>query len=91
MNSSTKIFVTLTALLLAPLATPHAADSPKSDGKSKPNIVIILADDLGYSDFGCYGGEIDTPNIDRLAGSGIRFSSYYSEAKCNPSRASLLT
>lgn len=42
----------------------------------KPSIVIILADDLEYSDFGCYGEEIDTPNIDRLAGNGIRFSSY---------------
>jgi arylsulfatase len=69
----------------------HAADAPKLGGNAKPNVVIILADDLGYSDFGCYGGEIDTPNIDRLAGSGIRFSSYYSEAKCNPSRQSLLT
>lgn len=87
MNSSTKIFVTLAALLLAPLA---ALAAPQT-APAKPNIVIILADDLGYSDFGCYGGEIDTPNIDRLAGSGIRFSSYYSEAKCNPSRQSLLT
>jgi len=82
---------TLIAFLLAPLAVLHATDAPKPDGKLKPNIVIILADDLGYSDFGCYGGEIDTPNIDRLAGSGIRFSSYYSEAKCNPSRQQLLT
>jgi arylsulfatase len=81
----------ITALLLAPLAVLHAADASKPDGKSKPNIVIILADDLGYSDFGCYGGEIDTPNIDRLAASGLRFSSYYSEAKCNPSRQQLLT
>ena len=81
----------LTALLLAPLASVHAADAPEPNGKSKPNIVVILADDLGYSDFGCYGGEIDTPNIDRLAQGGLRFSSYYSEAKCNPSRQSLLT
>jgi arylsulfatase len=81
----------LTALLLAPLATLHATDAPEPAGKPKPNIVIILADDLGYSDFGCYGGEIDTPNIDRLALGGLRFSSYYSETKCNPSRQSLLT
>lgn len=79
------------ALLLASLAALHAADAPKPNGNSKPNIVIILADDLGYSDFGCYGGEIDTPNIDRLAANGLRFSSYYSEAKCNPSRQQLLT
>ena len=82
---------TLIALLLAPLAALHATDAPESAGKPKPNIVIILADDLGYSDFGCYGGEIDTPNIDRLAQGGLRFSSYYSETKCNPSRQSLLT
>ena len=81
----------ITAVLLAPLPALHAADAPEANGPSKPNIVIILADDLGYSDFGCYGGEIDTPNIDRLAGSGLRFASYYSEAKCNPSRQSLLT
>jgi arylsulfatase len=90
MKTTIKI-ATLTTLLLASLAALHAADAPKPNSKSKPNIVIILADDLGYSDFGCYGGEIDTPNIDRLAASGIRFSSYYSEAKCNPSRQSLLT
>jgi arylsulfatase A-like enzyme len=79
------------ATLLAPLVALHAADSAGPDLKLKPNIVVILADDLGYSDFGCYGGEIDTPNIDRLAQGGLRFSSYYSEAKCNPSRQSLLT
>jgi arylsulfatase len=82
---------TLIAFLLAPLAVLHGADAPEPAGKPKPNIVIILADDLGYSDFGCYGGEIDTPNIDRLAQGGLRFSSYYSETKCNPSRQSLLT
>ncbi len=78
-------------MLLSHAAALQAADTPKPSGKLKPNIVIILADDLGYSDFGCYGGEIDTPNIDRLAQNGIRFSSYYTEGKCNPSRASLLT
>jgi arylsulfatase len=79
----------LTALLLMPAAALHANET--TERKGKPNIVIILADDLGYSDFGCYGSEIDTPNIDRLAESGLRFSSYYSETKCNPSRQSLLT
>jgi arylsulfatase A-like enzyme len=56
-----------------------------------PNIVIVVADDLGFSDFGCYGSEIQTPNIDRLAANGIRFSQYLSENKCNPSRTSLMT
>ena len=56
-----------------------------------PNIVVILVDDLGYSDLGCYGGEIETPNLDRLAQSGLRFSQFYNTARCCPSRASLLT
>ncbi|WP_321375948.1 arylsulfatase [uncultured Draconibacterium sp.] len=64
----------------------------KSDEKSgKPNIVIIMADDLGYSDIGCYGGEIQTPNLDGLAANGVRFSQFYNAARCCPTRASLLT
>lgn len=59
--------------------------------KTKPNIVLILNDDMGYSDIGCYGGEIDTPNLDRLATNGLRFSQFYNTARCSPSRASLLT
>jgi arylsulfatase len=58
---------------------------------SPPNIVLILADDLGFSDAGCYGGEIPTPNIDRLAGEGVRFSQFYNNARCCPSRATLMT
>jgi len=64
--------------------------SPSSPG-AKPNIVLILADDLGYSDIGCFGGEIETPNIDRLATNGLRFTHFYNAARCCPSRASLLT
>lgn len=56
-----------------------------------PNIVLILADDLGYSDVGCYGSEIGTPNLDRLAGGGLRFTQFYNAARCCPTRASLLT
>jgi arylsulfatase A-like enzyme len=56
-----------------------------------PNILLILADDLGYSDIGCYGGGIETPNLDRLALNGIRFTQFYNTARCCPSRASLLT
>ena len=56
-----------------------------------PNIVLILADDLGYSDIGCYGSEIQTPNLDRLAREGLRFTQFYNNAKCIPTRASLLT
>ena len=57
----------------------------------KPNILVVLCDDLGYSDLGCYGGEIDTPNIDALATNGVRFESFYNSARCCPSRASLMT
>ncbi len=58
---------------------------------AKPNIVLILADDLGYSDLGCYGAELDTPNLDALAFDGVRLTNFYNTARCSPSRASLLT
>ncbi|MBC7078445.1 MAG: sulfatase-like hydrolase/transferase, partial [Synergistales bacterium] len=58
---------------------------------SRPNIIIILSDDIGFSDIGCYGGEISTPNLDRLAAHGLRFTQFYNTARCCPTRASLLT
>ncbi|WP_207534154.1 arylsulfatase [Desertivirga arenae] len=58
---------------------------------TRPNIIVILADDLGYSDLGCYGGEVETPNLDYLAAEGIRFRSFYNTSRCCPTRASLLT
>ena len=58
---------------------------------AKPNIVVILADDMGFSDVGCYGGEIETPNLDGLAAGGLRFTQFYNSARCCPSRAALLT
>lgn len=61
-----------------------------ANGK-KPNIMLILVDDMGYSDLGCYGSEINTPNLDRLANEGIRFTQFYNSARCCPTRASLLT
>ncbi len=57
----------------------------------RPNVLLILADDAGYSDLGCYGGEIDTPNLDRLAETGLRFTHFYSTARCWPSRSVLMT
>jgi len=57
----------------------------------RPNIVVILGDDIGYSDIGCYGGEIATPNLDSLAANGLRFTQFYNTARCCPTRASLLT
>lgn len=74
---------TLLALLLL-------ADAGQ-DAPPRPNIVILLADDLGYSDIGCYGSEIATPNLDRLAAGGLRFTQFYNTARCCPTRASLLT
>ncbi len=59
--------------------------------QAPPNIVLILADDMGYSDIGCYGGEMRTPHIDRLAGGGLRFTHFHNTARCCPTRASLLT
>jgi len=76
------LLVVLAATLLSATASP-AAD--------KPNVIFILADDLGYSDPGCYGGEIATPNLDALATNGLRFTQFYNTARCWPSRAALLT
>jgi len=67
------------------------SDGATLTAAAKPNIVIILADDMGYSDAGCYGGEIETPNLDRLAKNGLRFTSFYNTARCWSSRAALLT
>ena len=61
------------------------------DASSKPNIIVILVDDMGYSDIGCFGSEIRTPNLDSLAEGGLRFSQMYNSARCCPSRAALLT
>lgn len=57
----------------------------------QPNVLVILADDLGYSDLGCYGGEIDTPNLNRLAAGGLRYTQFYNTARCWPTRGALLT
>jgi arylsulfatase len=72
------------------LALAAAGAAHAQPGK-RPNFLIILADDLGYSDLRCYGGEIDTPNLDRLASSGVRWTQFYNTARCCPSRASILT
>ncbi|MCH2601278.1 MAG: arylsulfatase [Pirellulales bacterium] len=57
----------------------------------RPNIIIILVDDMGFSDIGCYGGEIETPNLDKLAANGVRFTQFYNSGRCCPTRASLMT
>ena len=74
------------------LVVAAGCQGPASEAPSpQPNIVVIMADDLGYSDIGAYGGEIDTPNLDALAAGGIRFTRFYNTARCWTARASLLT
>ena len=70
----------------AALPAGLAAERPK-----RPNFLIILADDMGFSDAGCYGGEISTPNIDRLASRGVRFTQGYGTGRCWPSRSAILS
>jgi len=67
------------------------APSLHAQKDTRPNILIILADDLGYSDIGCYGGEIETPNLNKLAENGLRFTRFYNASRSCPTRASLLT
>ena len=69
------------ALLLGPIV----------DASARPNVIVILVDDMGFSDIGCYGGEIETPHLDALAAGGLRFTQFYNAARCCPTRASLLT
>jgi arylsulfatase A-like enzyme len=72
-------------------ATIMACNNPDENTARQPNIILILADDMGYSDIGCFGSEILTPNLDRLAEQGLRMTQLYNAARCCPSRASLLT
>lgn len=76
-----KSIIALTPLMVAPLCW----------AQEKPNVVIFLVDDMGYSDIGCYGGEIMTPNLDRLASTGVRFTQFYNTSRSCPARASLMT
>src|SRR5437660_8913822 len=85
MPRSLRILPLLAALLVMSVA-PHELSAA-----NRPNIVVILSDDMGYSDLGCYGGEIATPNLDALAAGGVRFTQFYNTARCCPTRASLLT
>ena len=82
---------TFLALLACSLPAGCAEIAAVGNTPPRPNIVLILADDMGYSDLGCYGGEIDTPNLDRLAGGGLRFTQFYNTSRCCPTRASLMT
>ena len=72
-------------------STSHVFADDSADKQRRPNIVLILADDLGFSDIGCYGGEIRTPNLDALAAGGLRFAQFYNTARCWPTRSAILT
>lgn len=85
-------FLRDSALATGGLVANRGMGAQSSAGNQRrPNVVLILADDMGYSDLGCYGSEIPTPNLDRLASGGLRFSEFYNSPRCCPSRAALLT
>jgi len=82
-------FLLLLSQLITSNREPVLPEEEQVTGQ--PNIVVILADDMGYSDLGCYGSEIATPHLDKLAAGGVRFTQFYNAARCCPTRASLLT
>jgi arylsulfatase len=88
---TTRLFKAAPASIVSCLATLACGLTSAADPAQRPNIVVILSDDMGYSDIGCYGGEIETPNLDGLARGGLRFTQFYNTARCCPTRASLLT
>ena len=75
----------------APLAAAACSRPASEPSPKQPNIVMIMSDDMGYSDLGCFGGEIETPNLDRLAARGLRFTRYYTNNMCVPTRAALMS
>src|SRR3954470_18999005 len=85
----THIVRLLTLLIAAVVVTPARSSAAAAPGK--PNILVILVDDMGFSDIGCYGGEIPTPNLDRMAAEGLRFTQFYNTGRCCPTRACVLT
>ena len=78
-------------LIVLVLSLVSLSDRPARAGDSPPNVVIVLLDDVGFADLGPYGSEIETPNIDRLAAGGLRYSNFTVTGVCSPSRAALLT
>ena len=88
-NSGLRFFVV--ALLVATFALMGSVNTAEAKPvANRPNIILIMADDMGWSDIGCYGGEIP-PNLDRLASDGLRFTQFYNNAKCTTTRVSILT
>lgn len=87
---STKALFTVTLILVICCLCSAAFGATAHSGK-RPNIIVIMSDDMGYSDIGCYGSEISTPNLDSLAANGLRYTHFYNTGRCCPTRASLLT
>ena len=85
------ICLVISAHLCLSIAFQDVAWTQNLQHNSLPNIVLIVSDDAGFSDIGSFGGEIETPNLDRLAYEGVRFARFYTNARCSPTRASLLT
>jgi len=79
------------AIALVSVAWQTKVVKQPEQARRRPNIIVILADDMGFSDLGCYGGEVNTPNINYLAQNGIRYRQFYNTSRCCPTRASLLT
>ena len=71
------------------ISVPDSLES--APDRTRPNIILIMVDDMGYSDIGCYGGEVKTPNLDKIASDGLRFTQFYNTAKCHTTRAELMT
>src|SRR4249920_3647063 len=82
----------VTAAFVVVIVAPGAVRAtPAARTDARPNVVVVLVDDMGWSDIGSYGGEIPTPNLDALARGGVRFTQFYATPRCSPTRASLLT
>ncbi|MFK5971693.1 MAG: arylsulfatase [Flavobacteriaceae bacterium] len=99
-NKKIILSITLVAILVSGYIIYTPSDAKKTgmtanfstlENENRPNIVLIMSDDMGYSDIGCYGSEIETPNLDKLASNGLRFSQFYNTSRCCPTRASLMT
>ncbi len=90
-NMHSRLLTLLMICLIASSCAGNRANNLQDPVDERPNIVLIMADDLGFSDIGCYGGEIETPNLDYLAANGLRFRRFYNTSRCCPTRASLLT
>lgn len=91
MRLDSQLLVLLTCLASLTTAPDRLMASDSGLSNRRPNIILVLVDDMGYSDLGCYGGEIETPNIDKLASGGLQFTQFYNQGRCCPTRAALMT